>query len=78
MERSPAQGIVALFAGIGQLIGAVLVGAVAASAPASNPASGYINTFLVVVAVNVVLVLPSWLLKNRAAELDTVKANETE
>lgn len=75
-ERSIAQGVIALFSSVGQLIGAVLVGAVAASAPGQNPAAGYVNAFLVVAGVSVVLVAASLLLKDRAAELRTIQKNE--
>ncbi len=74
-ERSVAQGVVALFGSIGQLIGSVLVGAVAASGGA-QAAQGYTNAFLVVAAVSALLLLVSFLLKNRVSELETVKANE--
>jgi MFS family permease len=76
-ERSTAQGVVALFASIGQLIGAVLVGAVAASGAQTDPAAGYVSAFLVVAAVSLVLVFASLALKDRSAEQSTVKANET-
>jgi EmrB/QacA subfamily drug resistance transporter len=76
-ERSMAQGVVALFASIGQLIGSVLVGAVAASSAAANPASGYVQAFLVVAAVSAILVIASLALKDRNGEQKTVKANES-
>jgi EmrB/QacA subfamily drug resistance transporter len=75
-ERSTAQGVVTLFSSIGQLIGAVLVGAVAASGAGANPAAGYVSAFLVVAAVSAVLVLASLALKDRAGEQQTVQANE--
>jgi EmrB/QacA subfamily drug resistance transporter len=75
-ERSVAQGVVALFGSIGQLIGSVLVGAVAASGGAQNAMAGYSDAFLVVAVVSVVLLIVSFLLKNRAAEQATVKAHE--
>lgn len=76
-ERSVAQGVVALFSSIGQLLGSVLVGAVAASGGGQSPAAGYTSAFLVVAVVSAVLLVVSFLLKNRAEELKTVKANET-
>ena len=75
-ERSMAQGVVALFGSIGQLIASVLVGAVAASGGSAAAAQGYTNAFLVVAVVSAVLLVVSFLLKNRVAELETVKANE--
>jgi EmrB/QacA subfamily drug resistance transporter len=74
-ERSVAQGVVALFGSVGQLLGSVLVGAVAASGAAQNPAAGYTNAFLVVAVVSLILLGVSFLLKNRAQELETVSAN---
>ena len=75
-ERSVAQGVVSLFGSIGQLLGSVLVGAVAASGSSQAPASGYTSAFLVVAIVGAILLVVSFLLKNRTAELETVKANE--
>jgi MFS family permease len=74
-ERSVAQGVVALFGSIGQLIGSVLVGAVATSG-GQNALIGYSKAFLVVALVSTVLLVVSFLLKNRADELDTIKTNE--
>jgi EmrB/QacA subfamily drug resistance transporter len=75
-ERSVAQGVVALFGSVGQLIGSVLVGAVAASGDRLDPASGYTHAFLIVAIISAILLLASFLLKNRMAELETVKSNE--
>jgi MFS family permease len=74
-ERSVAQGVVALFGSVGQLLGSVLVGAVAASGGGQSAAAGYTNAFLVVAVVSAVLLVVSFQLKNRSAELETVKAN---
>lgn len=65
-ERSTAQGVVALFSTISQLIGSVLVGA------GANPAAGYANAFLLVAAVSLVLVLVGFALKDRTSEQKTL------
>ena len=65
-QRSSAQGVLALFGSIGQLVGASVVGAVAASS--GGTATGYGNAYLVTGAVTVFLWLAALGLKNRAAE----------
>jgi EmrB/QacA subfamily drug resistance transporter len=76
-ERSIAQGVLALFTSTGQLLGSTLTGAIAASrAQAAGPAAGYSLAFLVIGAFSILLVLVAFLLKKRAAELDTVRRNE--
>jgi EmrB/QacA subfamily drug resistance transporter len=76
-ERSVAQGVVAIFSSTGQLLGASLIGAIAASgAAAGNGASGYSKAFLVTAAISVVMVGIALLLKNRKSELETVHKNE--
>lgn len=77
-ERSVAQGVLAVFASAGQLIGSTLTGAIAASHTqgAGSGAAGYTLAFLVLGGFSLVLVLLSMLLKNRAAELETAQHNE--
>jgi EmrB/QacA subfamily drug resistance transporter len=75
-ERSVAQGMVALFGNMGMLLGGVLVGAVAESTGVQNPATGYGNAFLMVAFTSALLVLLSFLLKDRSSEQVTVLANE--
>jgi EmrB/QacA subfamily drug resistance transporter len=67
-ERSMAQGVVGLFGSIGQLIGSVLVGAVAASSALQSPGEGYTKAYLVVAIVSTALLLVSLQLKNRSSE----------
>ena len=73
-DRSVAQGIVALFASMGQLVGSALVGAVADSQ--GGGVSGYQSAFLVTAVIGVFMVLLATGLKNRQAELATVRSNE--
>ncbi len=82
-ERSVAQGVLAIFTSAGQLIGSTMTGAIAASRVASGGASGatgdaagYSLAFVVIGVFSLVLVLLSTLLKNRAAEQETVRRNE--
>lgn len=75
-ERSVAQGVLGVFTSAGQLIGGTLTGAIAASQGAAGGADGYMLAFLVIGALSLVLVLLSTLLKNRAAELESVRRNE--
>lgn len=72
-ERSVAQGVVTLFSSIGQLVGSALVGAVAASQASQSPLAGYSAAFLTVAAVGVLLLITAWFLKNRHAELETMR-----
>ncbi len=79
-ERSTAQGVASLFTSIGQLVGSALVGAVAASRidalqSAESRVAGYTTAFLVIGLVTLVLIGLAFFLKNRAAELATVRAN---
>jgi MFS family permease len=69
-----AQGAVALFGSIGQLMGASLVGAVADSQ--GGGVTGYSSAFLVTGVIGVLLVVLAMGLKNRAAELQTVREHE--
>lgn len=75
-ERSTAQGMIAIFSSVGQLIGSVLVGAVAASSGAQSAMTGYTRAFLVVAVLGVFLFAASFLLKDRGAEQETVRAHE--
>lgn len=77
-ERSVAQGVVAVFSSTGQLLGASLTGAIAASHTAKiGTASGYGEAFLVTAAISLVMVGIAFILKDRKAELETVRQNET-
>ena len=73
-DRSVAQGAVAMFGSIGQLTGSALVGAVADSQ--GGGISGYSSAFLVTGVLGILLVLLALGLKNRAAELETVRNHE--
>lgn len=72
-ERASAQGLVALFTSVGQLVGGALVGAIAHSL--AGGVAGYTFAFLVVGAILLVLTVLAAGLKNRAAELETALKN---
>ncbi|PFG17093.1 EmrB/QacA subfamily drug resistance transporter [Propionicimonas paludicola] len=65
-ERSSAQGLVNVFTSIGQLVGAAVVGAVAASA--SAPAVGYTSAFAFIGWIGIVLLIAAVFLKSKTAE----------
>lgn len=65
-ERSSAQGLVNVFTSIGQLLGAAVVGAVAASA--TSPALGYTNAFFLIGWIGVALLVAAVFLKSKADE----------
>jgi MFS family permease len=73
-ERSAAQGLVATFTSMGQLLGAAVVGAVAASG--TTPAAGYNAAFTMIGVLGVVLLAAATLLKPRAAEARPAQAGE--
>ena len=68
-ERGATQGVLTVFISIGQLIGAVVLGAVAAAR--GNDVGGYAVAFLVVGVVMLALFIASFGLKSRAEELAT-------
>ncbi len=68
-ERGATQGVLTVFISIGQLIGAVVLGAVAAAR--GSDVCGYAVAFLVVGAVMLALFIASFGLKSRAEELAT-------
>ncbi len=72
-DRSVAQGIVTLSGSIGQLIGSAMVGAVAASS--GGGVTGYSSAYLWVGILSIALIFAANLLKDRAAELQTVLAH---
>jgi multidrug resistance protein len=72
-DRSVAQGAVALFGSIGQLMGSALVGAVADSQ--GGGVFGYSSAFLVTGVLGVVLLILAFGLKNRSAEQETVRSH---
>lgn len=67
-QRSVAQGVVAVFGSVGQLLGSALVGAVAASL--GGGVKGYSAAFLMIAVLGVALVLVASGLKSRAVELE--------
>ncbi len=73
-DRAAAQGVTSLFTSSGQLLSAVLVGAVAASQ--GGGVAGYSAAFLAIGAVSFVLILLSLALKSRAAEVATMQRNQ--
>jgi len=74
-ERASAQSILTLSSSIGQMIGGAMVGAVAASY--GGGVSGYAAAFMAVGIVMLLLTLAALGLKSRAAELATVRSNES-
>ena len=72
-DRSSAQGVLTLFTSVGQLMGASVVGAVAASG--GGGAAGFSSAYLVTGGIAVVLALIAFNLKSRAAERETVTRN---
>lgn len=68
-ERGAAQGVLTVFISIGQLIGAVLLGAVAAAR--GGDVAGYAAAFLIVGVLMALLFIASFGLKSRAEELAT-------
>ncbi|MEM9664114.1 MAG: MFS transporter [Bacteroidota bacterium] len=73
-ERTVAQGITTLFISVGQLIGAALIGAIAAST--GGGVDGFAQAFLVMAGVTSVLMLAAYGLKRQADELATARANQ--
>lgn len=65
-ERSAAQGLVATFTSMGQLLGSAVVGAVAASG--ATPAAGYNSAFAMIGVLGILAFAAALLLKSRAAE----------
>ncbi len=74
-ERTAAQGAIALFTSVGQLISSVLVGAVAGSYGGTQ---GYSSAYLVIAAVAGVLLVLALGLKSRAEELRTAGVRLTQ
>ncbi|MFQ3630416.1 MFS transporter [Roseiflexus sp.] len=68
-ERGATQGVLTVFISVGQLIGAVLLGAVAAGR--GSDVGGYAAAFLIVGVLMVLLFIASFGLKSRAEELAT-------
>lgn len=68
-ERGATQGVLTVFISIGQLIGAVVPGAVVAAR--GSDVGGYAVAFLVVGAMMLALFIASFGLKSRAGELAT-------
>jgi EmrB/QacA subfamily drug resistance transporter len=70
-DRAAAQGAIAMFTSVGQLVSSALVGAVAASQ--GGGVAGYSLAYMVIGGVALVLTLLTFGLKNRAEELATVQ-----
>jgi MFS family permease len=66
-ERAAAQGVITIFGSVGQLMSAAMVGAVAASAGGGQ--AGYLNAYLAIGLISLVLVLATLGLKGRSAEM---------
>ncbi|MCS7220046.1 MAG: MFS transporter [Anaerolineae bacterium] len=69
-DRASAQGLLTLFTSVGQLVGGVLVGAVAAST--GGGVSGYRAAYLLVGLISGLLSLLTLLLKSRTEEMVTI------
>ncbi|MBA3021687.1 MFS transporter [Propionicimonas sp.] len=74
-ERSSAQGLVNTFTSVGQLLGAALVGAVAASS--SQLGDGYRSAYAFVGVLGVALLVAAVMLKSRADEAKPAPVAET-
>ena len=74
-ERASSQGILALDTSVGQLVGAALVGAVAAST--GGGVSGYINAFLVIGVIMVLMAALTLGLKSHAREMETAREHHS-
>jgi len=70
-DRTAAQGAIAMFTSVGQLVSSALVGAVAASQ--GGGVAGYSLAYLVIGGVALVLTLLTFGLKSRTEELATVQ-----
>ena len=66
-ERAAAQGLLTVFLAIGQLMGAAIVGGVAASK--GGGVIGYQSAFLVLASVTAIMTLVATALKSKAAEI---------
>jgi MFS family permease len=66
-ERAAAQGVITIFGSVGQLMSAAIVGAVAASVGGGQ--AGYLNAYLAIGLISLVLVLAALGLKGRSAEM---------
>ncbi|MCX6306251.1 MAG: MFS transporter [Bacteroidetes bacterium] len=66
LERASTQGILLIFISIGQLTGAALIGAIAATTPGKT--TGYGIAFLVMTLLSVFLIFLAFFLKNRKQE----------
>jgi MFS family permease len=72
-ERTAAQGVLTVFTSVGQLVGAALLGAVAAAQ--NDGVGGYAAALLMAAAVMVPLLGAALGLKGRSAELATARRN---
>jgi EmrB/QacA subfamily drug resistance transporter len=70
-DRTAAQGAIALFTSIGQLLSSALVGAVADSQ--GGGVQGYGSAYLVIGGIAIMLIILTFWLKNRKQEQETVQ-----
>jgi len=73
-DRSSAQGVLTLFTSVGQLLGASVVGAVAASG--GGGAGGFGSAYLVTGGIAVLLAIVAFGLKSRETERNTAASHE--
>jgi len=71
-ERALGQGIITLFTSTGQMTGATLIGIIVASM--SSRIDGYSKSFLVIAIIALAVMLISYRLKSRSAELASASA----
>ncbi len=65
-ERASTQGVLIIFVSVGQLVGASMTGAFISSMPAVI--TGFTSSFLIMMAVALILLISSFFLKRREAE----------
>jgi len=75
-QRSIAQGMLTVFASVGQLIGAATMGGVAYTR--GGGVQGYASAFLMATVVSVFMIGAALILKKRKAELATIEAQKAE
>ncbi len=73
-ERSAAQGVIAVFTSIGELVGSALIGGLAYSF--GSGVRGYSAAFILVAGIFVILALTALFLKTRHAEMATARETE--
>jgi MFS family permease len=73
-DRAAAQGLLTVFLAVGQLLGAAIVGGVAASR--GGGVVGYQTAFLVLAVLTAIMTVVATALKSKVAERDVASAPE--